>query len=469
MRRPSQKRVLIWLILSTVLLWVMAVGYFSGHVLPRGLWWLRTHLYALPAYLLTAFLVWTELRSWQLRFSLRTLILFQLLLTSAVGLVLMVMGGPWREEYVCHSSSILWSAELDPLGRGGPFAAGDDGMIRVCGEGGNDVDLAYEHGGPVLALEFSPDGKRLATASADKKARVWDRMESDADPLVLEGHHEPLTDIAWSPDGRTLATASKDWTVCLWDAVTGKCVRTLFGHKDSVESVAFSPDGRRLATASRDTTARIWNIDSGDWEEVFTTDGDFLHAVAFSPDGALVAAGGSRGVARVWDVAGGGPVHVLRGHEDKVYDVAWSPDGERMATASIDGKLRIWNSRTMGRLVEIEAHRRYVLSARFSADGRRIITSGDDGTARVWVRVRPEAWWGVALRPEPWLVAFFYGLLMWSLMGDKARIRRAMSATEQLRRKHRSSVIETPAKRRDRAGENPHEDRGDSSAGPAEE
>jgi len=450
MRKGSRKKMLFWLIPLPIGLWAAAVWMWASAVVPQRHLWLRPHLYALPAYLITAFILWTEFRSWRLRFSLRTLILFQLLLTSAVGLVLMVMGGPWREEYVCRSTSIIWSAALDPLAKSGPFAAGDDGVVRAWREGGSDSEILYVHGGPVLALEFSPDGQRLATASEDKTARVWDRTSPGPGPLVLEGHHEPLTDVAWSPDGKTLATASKDWTVRLWDAGTGKCIQTLFGHKDSVESVTFSPDGKRLATASRDTTARIWNIASGDWEEVFPTDGDFLHAVAFSPDGRWVATGGSKGIARLWDVAGGGPVHVLRGHDDKVYDVAWSLDGERMATASIDGRLRIWNGRTMARLAEIEAHRRYVLSARFSADGRRIVTSGDDGAVRVWVRIRPEQWWGMLRTAEPWLACVLYVALMWSLMSDKARIHRAESTAEKLRRKHRSSVIETPARRRER-------------------
>jgi len=453
MRRPSQKHVLLWLILSAVLLWVMAVGYFSGRVLPRGLWWLRTHLYALPAYLLTAFLVWSELRSWQLRFSLRTLILFQLLLTSAIGLFLRIRESPWQERAACTiaGSGMVWSAEFSPDGSS-VLIASDDALNRAGiwhpPEARCEIWLEG-HAGAVVAADYSRDGARAATASEDKVARVFDLRSPGQEPLEFKGHHEALTDIAWSPDGKMLATASEDWTVRLWNAETGECVQTLFGHKDSVKSVAFSPDGKRLVTASRDTTARIWNIDSGDWEEVFATDGDFLRVAEFSPDGRLVVTGGSEGVARVWDATGGGPVHVLRGHEDKVYDAAWSPDGERMATASTD--------------------RRYVLSARFSADGERIVTAGGDGTVRVWVRVSPEAWWGVALGPEPWLVVFFYGLLMWSLMGDKARIRRAMSATEQLRRKHRSSVIETPAKRRGRAGEDPGEDGASSNAGPTEE
>ena len=79
--------------------------------------------------------------------------------------------------------------------------------------------------------------------------------------LTLRGHSGDVDSVAFSPDGKRLATASWDHTAKVWEAESGKEPLTLRGHSDFVLGVVFSPDGKHLATASEDGTVQVYALD----------------------------------------------------------------------------------------------------------------------------------------------------------------------------------------------------------------
>ena len=83
--------------------------------------------------------------------------------------------------------------------------------------------------------------------------------------------------VAFSPDGKRLASASEDQTVKVWDATSGQETLTLKGHTDWVLSVAFSPDGKRLASASEDRDGE--GVGRHDGQETLTLKGHNDHGL----------------------------------------------------------------------------------------------------------------------------------------------------------------------------------------------
>ena len=87
---------------------------------------------------------------------------------------------------------------------------------------------------------------------------LWDSATA-REVVTLRGHAADVTSVTFSPDGRRLVSASDDQTVKLWDVNTGHEVLSLRGHADQVYDVAFSPDGYQLASASLDGTVKVWD------------------------------------------------------------------------------------------------------------------------------------------------------------------------------------------------------------------
>jgi len=246
------------------------------------------------------------------------------------------------------------------------------------------------HEGTIWRVAFSPDSKRLVSASSDKTARIWD-VATGEEQAVLRGHKNKVNTAAFSPDGQRVVTASgvpwkeqeTDNTARIWDVESGKEQAVLRGHTAWIESATFSPDGQRILTVSRDSTARIWSAEDGKELVVLGGEDVAVESAMFSSDGARVVTA-STDTARVWDVESGKELLVLGGEKKSVRKAVFSPDDTLIVTTSWDKRtVSLWDAATGKQTAALVGHKGGVQKAVFNPDSTRLITM-DLNWARVW-------------------------------------------------------------------------------------
>jgi WD40 repeat protein len=253
------------------------------------------------------------------------------------------------------------------------------------------------HRDGLLALAVSPDGKYAVTGGSfpenkDGALLMWD-LHTGKEVKRFHGHDhskvKTVYNVAFSPDGKKLLSASADGTARLWDVERGieKAWLGVVRPDYWVFAVAFTPDGKQAVVGSE--RPRLFDLESNkDLERFEKYRVGSLRAAALSPDGTTLATGDSNGdgvyeVVSLWDMKSGKRVRSLAEHKWMVYAVAWSADGKRLASASHDGTVRVWDPQT-GRGVQRLEHPRPVFGVAYSPGGRFLLTGSQDHAVRVW-------------------------------------------------------------------------------------
>jgi WD40 repeat protein/serine/threonine protein kinase len=285
--------------------------------------------------------------------------------------------------------------------------------------------LLRGHEGAVLALAYSPDGKRLASGSADKTIRFWDTV-ARREAAVLRGNDQAVRWLCYSPNGQRICSLVGEsvrlWDVnasrmivdvggpvnpltplftpdsrrlvlglgpkvCVWDATSGGRIALLGSHEHHVNYVAASLDGARLAShAEGEKIVRLW--DTAKLHQVAVLEGHTASpgVLAFSPDGSRLVSGAAYPdtAVRLWDSTTGRLIATMTGHKNTITSVAFDPDSRRLVSASLDQTARLWDGISGQSLGSFRGHTEALWSVVWSPDGRRLITASADQTLRLW-------------------------------------------------------------------------------------
>jgi WD40 repeat protein len=254
------------------------------------------------------------------------------------------------------------AAGLTPNGR---FAvtAGRDGLVRVWNVATGSRARSYELGGTINDADVSRDGRFVVAASSNWRAAILG-ITAERE-LILRGHTDEVVAAAFSPDGKRVATASQDSTARIWDARTGKSSDPLSGHTAALTALAFNNDGSRLATTGLDTDVRIWDGRSGREITVLSGHAGGVNDLAFSADGRWLASAGPLAAA-IWETKKGSawpgtPLYYVYGDPPprvataRLDHVAFSPKGWRLLTGWRSGAVRVYDCKLCGRTPQLSS------------------------------------------------------------------------------------------------------------------
>jgi WD40 repeat protein/serine/threonine protein kinase len=271
----------------------------------------------------------------------------------------------------------------------------------------------------LVDVEFSANGRTLATVHADRKARLWEpasgkelttitleneqllcaALSPDGKTLVLGNHPEnaqvsvyrageaavhrlqasntTIHCVDYSPDGQTIAGSDTNGHVILWSAATlRETGRIVPGG--IVTWLAYSPDGLRLAAGGRDGLVTVWDVAKP--KRLFRLKGhtDKISSLDFSPDGTLLASGSSNGVAKLWDLSAQEEGRILGDVEINYLGLAYSPDGKCLATCGEPAKL--WDAGTEKLVRRLDGAERVT----FNPDSKLVATGAEDSLVKIW-------------------------------------------------------------------------------------
>ncbi len=244
----------------------------------------------------------------------------------------------------------------------------------------------------ITAWAASADDHWLAVAETNYVIQLCD-LTSGQLAATFPGHQGFVNEINFSPDYRKLVTASFDRTTRVWEVPAGKPAGHTLRLSSPVFRAVFSPDGRKLATATLGPGERgelqIWDVATGLAIGQPTEVRDGIFVLGFDRRGRRLLAGDQQYALQVRDASTGEAQPSLK-LLSYACSFAASPTDDRIAVGADNGHVSLWDAETGRRAGPPLFHSARVESVQFDQTGRRLLTASGDGTVKLWELTPPQ-------------------------------------------------------------------------------
>ena len=256
-------------------------------------------------------------------------------------------------EYQPPKKTVEYISDTALMRNGSLLAIAEGKDIRVwdLDRGGEPTTLT----GNVFLTEgiaLSPDNAYLAVGEYGDRLGLWN-LRSQTRLTILPGHKGNVRKLEFSPNGKILATGGGfvDGKIKLWNSENGTEINVLTGHENSIYALAFSPDGRMLASGGHDEITRLWDVASGRLIKEFKDTSrenlaNEVRALAFTADGKSIIRSALAGIV-MWNIETGAVEKNLIGMGDTLDALAISDDGTHLVGRGFYNKrLLSWDLKT---------------------------------------------------------------------------------------------------------------------------